>query len=377
MEKRDYYEILGIDKKASASDIKKAYRKLVKKYHPDVNKEQGAEEKFKEIQEAYEVLSNDSKREAYDKFGHAGAAGFNNTTNGGNGSYTEYTGYSGEPFDMGDIGEQIYRTFFGGNSNMNDFNFRYQTNEEKRPTQDRGADIHYKINLSFDEAMKGGEYKIKIAKDDTCTECNGTGSKSGKETDCPVCHGTGQQKQVRNSIFGQMVVMGICQNCKGTGKVITDPCPNCKGTGVKQKEETINIRVPAGAYDGMILRFTGGGNTGRNGGTTGDLYIELEIGISKDFERRGNDIYSQIDIPVYTAVLGGKIDVKSIFETIKLKIPKGTQSGTIFRVKGNGCPVFNSKGERGDQYIQVDIDIPKKLSRREKQLWEAIEEEND
>lgn len=359
MEKRDYYEVLGVDKKASASEIKKAYRKLVKKYHPDVNKGADAEEKFKEVQEAYEVLSDESKRSAYDQFGHAGTAGFNP---GGAGGYTDF---GGAPFDMGDI----FNTFFGGNMGGG---FGFDFGGGSRGVDNSGSDIRYRIRLSFDEAMKGGDFKIKVRREERCEECDGSGSKSGKKKECPVCKGSGQSQQVRETIFGRMAMMSTCQNCGGAGEVVDDPCDKCKGSGIENIEETFDIKVPAGAYDGMVLRFRGGGNAGRNGGAVGDLYIEIGVDSSPRFERRGNNIYSEIDISVYTAVLGDVVNVETIFEDVKLKIPKGTQPGTIFKLKGKGVPLFNSPKDRGDHYVRVNIEIPTKLSRQEKELWEKL-----
>ncbi|MDD4382142.1 MAG: molecular chaperone DnaJ, partial [Candidatus Dojkabacteria bacterium] len=358
MTKRDYYDVLGVDKKASQSEIKKAYRKLVKKYHPDVNKEGDSEEKFKEVQEAYEVLSDESKRSAYDQFGHAGTAGFD-----GGSSYDFNQG--GAPFDMGDI----FNSFFGGSGFGFDFgNFSSGGNR----VEEKGSDIRYRVRLSFMEAMKGGEYKIKITRDTACEECKGTGSKSGKVETCPECKGSGQQRQVRNTIFGSIAVMGVCQKCMGRGTIIKDPCQKCRGTGVISEQESISIKIPAGAYDGMVLRFRNGGNAGRHGTPNGDLYVEIEVEPSTIFERRGNDIYSQQDIKVYTAVLGGDIKINTILGDVKLKIPKGTQSGTIFRIKGKGCPVLNTEDKRGDHYVRINVEIPAKLNRKEKELWEEI-----
>ncbi len=361
MEKRDYYEILGVDKKATASEIKKAYRTLVKKYHPDVNKNSDAEEKFKEIQEAYEILSDESNRSAYDQYGHAGTAGFNpGSTNG-------YSDFSGAPFDMGDI----FNSFFGGAGSDFGFNFGGQ----RGPRQDIGSDIRYRIRISFEEAMKGGEFKIKVKREERCEKCNGTGSKSGRKKECPVCKGTGQQQQVRRTIFGQMAVMSSCQNCGGTGEIVEEPCAKCGGSGVVNIEESITVKVPAGAYDGMTLRFRGGGNAGRNGGSVGDLYIEVEVESSSIFERRGNDIYSEVSIPVYKAVLGDTVSIKTVSEDVKLKIPKGTQPGTIFRLRLKGAPILNSEKGRGDHYVRININIPTKLSKKEKEMWEALKEQ--
>jgi molecular chaperone DnaJ len=371
MDKRDYYEVLGVKKDATKEELKKAYRKLVKKYHPDVNKGDDAEEKFKEVQEAYETLSDESKRSAYDQYGHAGTAGFNPGAGNGGYSYSQ----QGVPFDMGDI----FNTFFGGGGDFGGgFGFDFSQGAERGrrggPKEDVGADIRYRVRVSFDEAMKGGEYKIKIKRDIPCDKCEGTGSEDGKTKECPVCKGTGQERQVRNTILGQMAVMSTCSNCGGTGKVVENPCPKCKGTGVLEKEEELTIKIPAGAYDGMILRFRGGGNAGRNGGIPGDLYIEIEVEASAKFERRGNDIYSQESIPVHIAVLGGTIEVETIFKEVKLKIPKGTQPGTIFKLKEKGCPVLNQEGKRGDHYVRVDVDIPTRISKKERKLWEELGE---
>ena len=361
MEKRDYYEVLGIDKKASQEDIKKAYRKLVKKYHPDVNKDDGAEEKFKEVQEAYEILSDDSKRSAYDQYGHAGTAGFNP----GSGGYSDFSGFGGgAPFDMGDI----FNTFFGGGSFNQDFGFGGQQARAKQG----GSDVTYRVRLKFMEAMEGGEYVIKVQREEECDVCNGTGSKSGKKKTCPVCKGTGQERQVRNTILGQIAMMGVCSRCHGTGNIVDDPCKECSGTGVKTRREDVKIKVPAGAYDGMTLRFRGGGNAGHNGSGHGDLYVEIEVETSDIFERRGNDIYSDVSIPIPMAVLGGEVNVDTVAGNVLLKIPKGTQAGTIIRLRDKGAYILNEKGKRGDHYVRVNLDIPTRLNRREKELWEEL-----
>lgn len=363
MDKRDYYEILGVKKDVSKEELKKAYRKLVKKYHPDVNKETDSEEKFKEVQEAYETLSDDTKRAAYDQYGHAGTAGFDPGTAG------EYGFQGGTPFDMGDI----FSTFFGGSDFTRGFGFDFGQGEYV-PRENVGADIRYKVRVTFQEAMKGGEFKIKINRDVKCDKCDGTGSKDGKTKECPICNGTGQERQVRNTILGQVAVMSTCSNCGGTGKVVETPCDECNGSGIKSKEESVTIKIPAGAYDGMTLRFRGGGNAGRTGGSVGDLYIEIEVEASDKFERRGNDIYSQEKVPVYLAVLGGSTKVKTIDGDVNLKIPKGTQSGTIFKLRKEGCPVIGREGERGDHYVRVNVDIPRRLDRKEKKLWEELKE---
>lgn len=358
MSKRDYYEVLGVSKDSKKEDIKKAYRKLVKKYHPDVNKDGDAEEKFKEIQEAYEVLSDEGKRSAYDQYGHAGTQGFNPGSNGFNGY-----GYSGEPFDMGDI----FNTFFGGNMGGFDFGFGPQ-----RRNNLKGEDIRYKIRLSFIEAMEGGEFEIKIRRNVACSTCNGSGSSTGKRVTCDICNGSGRERRVQNSILGQIAVMAECSKCKGTGKVPEKECPKCHGTGIESEESKVKIKVPKGSYDGMVLRFREGGNVGVGGTPAGDLFIEVEVEPSAKFERRGSDLYSTENIPVYVAVLGGTIDVETIYGDVDLKIPSGTQSGTIFRIKDKGAPVIGRESEQGDLYVKVNVDIPKRVSRKERKLWEEM-----
>lgn len=362
MSKRDYYEILGISKDAKKEDIKKAYRKLVKKLHPDVNKEAGSEEKFKEVQEAYEVLSDESKRKAYDQYGHAGTQGF--SPGGGNG-FNGYSTYGDAPFDMGDI----FNTFFGGGGGDFGFNFG-RSGSRKR--SNLGEDLRYRIRLSFEEAMHGGEYEIKVKRNVRCSNCQGSGSENGERKTCDVCNGTGRERRVQNSFLGQIAVMAECSKCNGMGSIPEKVCSKCSGTGIETQEEKVKIRVPAGVYDGMILRFREGGNAGEAGGEYGDLYVEIEVEPSVEFERRGNDLYSIEEIPVHIAVLGGNIQVSTVDGSVKLKIPKGTQPGTVFRIKGEGAPVLAKEGSKGDLYVRVDVKIPEKISRKEKELWEEL-----
>ena len=363
--KRDYYEILGIDKKASSEEIKKAYRKLVKKYHPDVNSSDNAEDKFKEVQEAYEVLSDESKRKAYDQYGHAGTAGFGGQSD----PYSGFNGYTqGAPFDMGDI----FNTFFGG-GNASNFGFGFGNNSS-RQTQVRGTDVRYRIGLSFQESVTGGDFKLKIERDVPCSKCKGTGSETGKTKVCPTCGGSGRVQKVQRTILGSISMNSVCEECEGTGEVPEEKCSKCGGTGseVERKEE--KIKVPAGAYDGMVLRFKGGGNAGPKGTPPGDLYIEVEVEPSKQFERRGNDIYTEEDIPIYTAVLGGETKVNTPYGKVTLKIPKSTEGGSIFRIRDKGMPVLGRENEKGDMYVKVNLIVPKKLSRKEKKLWEEMKE---
>lgn len=362
MSKRDYYKVLGVSKDAKKEEIKKAYRKLVKKYHPDVNKEAGTEEKFKEVQEAYETLSDEAKRKAYDQYGHAGTRGFDPRS--GNGAGYEY-GFGGTAFDMGDI----FNTIFGGG-----FGFDSAFGQDSAPRDTGGEHLRYKMKFSFQEAMKGGEYSIKVKREVRCSKCNGSGSESGKRKTCPTCKGTGRERRVQSSFLGQISVMAQCSECHGMGTVPEEVCVKCSGSGLETKEEKVKIRIPAGAYDGMVLRFREGGNAGPMGGDYGDLFIEIEVEPSRKFERRGNDLYSVESISIPIAVLGGTVEVETIKEDVKLKIPSGTQPGTIFRIKGEGSPVLGKDGVRGDLYVRVDVKIPKRLSREEKKQWEKLKD---
>lgn len=355
MEKRDYYEVLGIKKGASEQEIKKAYRKLAKQYHPDVNKEADAESKFKEVQEAYEVLSDSSKRSAYDQYGHAGTQGF-----GGAGAGFSDFDFGGSPFDMGDI----FSSFFG--SDMGGFGFG---NSGRRENVVR--DLRYRIKISFMEAMKGGEYGINVNREVVCEKCDGTGSENKKMKECKTCKGEGRVRKVQQSILGTMAFITECDDCHGLGKIPEKECKECNGSGIVDKQEKVNIKVPAGAHDGMILRFSNAGHTSKNG-NVGHLYVEVEVEPHEYFERRENDIYSNEEISVYTAVLGGEVEVDTIDGKVKLKIPNGTQSNTIFRIREKGSPVLGRSGERGDHYVKIIVNIPKKLSKDEKKKWEEL-----
>ena len=363
MDKKDYYEVLGVKKDAKKEEIKKAYRKLVKKYHPDVNEGEDAEEKFKEVQEAYEVLSDEKKRAAYDQYGHAGTQGFDPRS--GNGGGYQYTYGGGAPFDMGDI----FNTFFGGGNSSYGFDFGFGGRERQRVK--KGEDVRYRMKFSFKEAMEGGEYTLNVKRMVKCSKCEGTGSETGKRKKCDVCKGTGRERRVQNSFLGQISVMAQCSKCEGLGTIPEEECSKCGGSGLESKTEKVKIKVPAGAYDGMVLRFREGGNASLDG-EYGDLFIELEVEPSEVFERRGNDLYSVEDIAIHTAVLGDTIKVRTIEGNVKLKIPSGTQPGTIFRVKGEGSPILGKEDARGDLYVKVDVKIPKRLKKEERKLWEKL-----
>ncbi len=355
MEKRDYYEVLEVGKESSLQEIKKAYKKLAKKYHPDRNKDGDAEKNFKEVQEAYETLSDESKRKAYDQYGHAGTQGFSSSA--GAGGY-EYADFGGMPFDMGDIFEQ----FFGGGG------------QRRTRRNGRGSDLKYRVKMDFMESMEDQEIVINIARDIPCEKCSGTGSKSGKMKDCSTCGGVGQVKRVQESFLGRMSFVSECPDCLGKGKVAESLCEECKGVGIWSKKEEMKIKIPAGAYDGMTLKFGGGGNAPAGGGEFGDLYIELVVEPHEIFERRGDDIYSKKQISVTTAVLGDVVPVDTVLGAVKLKVPAGTQPGAIFKIRRKGSAVVGHPSRRGDHYVQLDIDIPQKLSRQERKLWEQLKE---
>jgi molecular chaperone DnaJ len=364
MSQRDYYEVLGINKESDPKEIKKAYRKLAKEYHPDHNKSEDAETKFKEVQEAYEILSDDSKKRAYDQYGHAGAQGFGGQYGGGQAGAQGFGG--GAPFDMGDLGD-IFGSFFGGGGGMGGFGGGRSSNE--------GESLRYAIRLDFMEAMEGGEYKVNVDRDVACKDCDGTGSEDKELVTCDVCKGQGRVRKVQNTILGGIQVVAECDNCHGVGKEAKNKCKTCSGRGVQEETKAIKINIPAGAYDGMVLRYRGSGSAGANGGETGDLFIEISVDPHEEFSRRGNDIHAKEDISVSLAVLGGTIEVPTILGKVKLKIPNGTQSETIFRIKDKGVPVIGREGKRGDHYVRIIVNIPKKVSKEDKKLWEKLSKE--
>lgn len=353
---KDYYDVLGVSKTATEDEIKRAYRKLARKYHPDLNKDnpKAAEEKFKEVNEAYHVLSDADKRAQYDQFGHdayqqaaRGGAGF-----GGQGGFG---GFGGQGFDFGgfDMGD-IFDMFGGGSRRQNN-----------GPQQ--GADLRYDMEISLREAATGVKKKFTVTKNDTCNHCHGTGAEPGSEVEtCPDCHGTGQQRVVRNTPLGQMVNIVTCRRCGGTGKLIKKKCSSCRGTGTVRKSKTIEVNIPAGADSGVRMRVSGEGEPGKRGGPKGDLYVYIFVRNDPDFEREGDDLYRECDIPFTTAALGSTIHVKTLFEEVELKIPAGTQTGTRFRISGKGMPHMQST-RKGDLYVKVRVVVPKKLREKEKE----------
>ena len=348
MAKRDYYEVLGVSKNATEQELKQAYRKLALKYHPDKNKgNPEAEEKFKEATEAYEVLRDPQKRASYDKFGHEGVQGFDGF---GRRAYSDFSDIFGD-FDLGDIFDSFFGASFG-------------SRKGGRRTR-RGADIQYDLGITLEETASGKEAHIEVPRNEMCDKCNGTGSAAGtKASVCPVCNGTGQIRQTQ----GFFSITQTCYKCRGEGKIITSPCKACGGTGLKTRKRTITVKVPAGVESGSRLKITGEGEQGPNSGPPGDLYVVIHVSKHPYFERHGNDIISIVDVSFPLVCLGGEIEVPTISgQKVKMKIPQGTENGQVFRLKGNGIPYLGSYG-RGDQLVKININVPKKLTPRQKEL---------
>lgn len=339
-EKRDYYEVLGVPRDASAEDVKKAYRKLARQYHPDVNKSPDAESKFKEVKDAYDVLSDDQKRATYDRYGHVDPnQGF------GGGGAQDFGGF-GDIFDM----------FFGGGG-------RRDPNAPQR-----GNDLQYTMTIEFKEAIFGKEKEITIPRTENCDTCHGSGAKPGtKPETCSVCHGSGQQEVVQNTPFGRMVNRRSCSNCSGTGRVIKDKCGTCHGSGKVKRQRKIMVRIPAGVDDGAQIRMSGEGESGTRGGPPGDLYIVLRVKPHEYFERENDDIYCEVPLTFAQAALGDEIEIPTLTEKVKLKIPAGTQTGTYFRLKGKGVPKLRGYGQ-GDQHVKVTVVTPTSLSEEQKDI---------
>ncbi|HEY2421881.1 MAG TPA: molecular chaperone DnaJ [Neobacillus sp.] len=347
MSKRDYYEVLGVSKSASKDEIKKAYRKLSKQYHPDINKEADANDKFKEIAEAYEVLSDDQKKAQYDQFGHTDP----NQGFGGGGDFGG--GFGGF--------EDIFNTFFGGGGGGGS-----RRRDPNAPRQ--GADLQYTMTVSFEEAAFGKETDIEIPREETCHTCSGSGAKPGtKPETCKHCNGSGQLNVEQNTPFGRIVNRRTCQYCNGTGKEIKNKCATCGGSGKVKKRKKIHVKIPAGIDDGQQLRMTGQGEAGTNGGPAGDLYVVFHVREHEFFERDGDDVYCEMPITFVQASLGDEIEVPTLHGKVKLKVPAGTQTGTKFRLKGKGIPNVRGYGI-GDQHVLVQIITPTKLTDKQKQL---------
>lgn len=353
-DKRDYYEVLGVAKGASDDELKKAFRKEAKKYHPDLHPgDKEAEAKFKEVNEAYEVLSNPEKRQKYDQFGHAGV-----DPNFG-------AGAGGSGFgDFGDIFSDIFGGFggFGGG---------------RRNGPKRGNDVRQVVNISFEEAAFGCKKQINITKMDSCDTCHGTGAKPGTSAEtCRRCGGTGQIQTQQRTILGYMTNVTTCPDCNGTGKIIKEPCRDCRGTGKVRKSKTVEINIPAGIDDGQTIQLTGQGEPGSQGGPAGDLLITVRVRPHEMFKRHDNDIYLEMPISFVQAALGATLTVPTLDGAVQYDIPEGTQSETRFRLRGKGVPFIRGKG-RGDQYVTVRVEVPKNLSSKQKEMLKEFEEDSN
>ncbi|WZL74624.1 molecular chaperone DnaJ [Clostridiaceae bacterium 35-E11] len=354
MSKRDYYEILDIEKGADEQAIKRAYRKMAMKYHPDRNPgDKEAEEKFKEVNEAYEILSDPNKRAKYDQFGHAGV---DPNAQGGFGGASGFGGFD-------DIFGDIFDMFGGGFSGG-----------RRRTGPQKGADLKYELGISFEEAAFGAEKEISISRHENCSACDGTGAKPGttKKT-CSKCNGTGELRYAQRTPLGQFVNVKTCDECHGEGSIIEKPCDQCNGTGKERKDKKVQIKIPAGVDTGSVIPLRGEGEPGIKGGPAGDLYIVLRVKPHEIFKRDANDVICEVPITFVQAALGDELVVPTLDGKIKYKIPEGTQSGTIFRIKGKGIPNLRGYG-RGDHYVKVIVEIPKKLNEKQKELLKKFAE---
>lgn len=356
MSKRDYYEVLGVSKDASADELKKAFRRAAVKYHPD--KEGGDESKFKEVNEAYDVLKDASKRQRYDQFGHAGVGG--NTGGGGN-PFEGFGGFNGQNvnFDFGDGGlGDIFGQFFGGGS------------RSQRPR--RGRDVEVSLQLSFEEAVFGVEHSFDLDIDDTCSHCKGSTVEPGYEMKtCETCKGAGQQARMMNTIFGQIQQNVVCETCHGRGRVPEKECSVCHGRGTERRKQTMKVKIPAGIDDGATIRLSGRGEA-TEGGEKGDLYVNIRVKAHKHFTREGNIILSEEHVSMVDAALGTEIDVDTVDGSVRMKVPAGTQSGTDFKLSSHGVPHLNGNG-RGPHIVSIVVDTPTKLSKKQRELLEEFE----
>ena len=356
-EKRDYYEVLGIQKGASEDEIKKAYKKLARKYHPDMNPgDKEAEEKFKEVNEANEVLSDPEKKARYDQFGFAGVDP-NYGAGAGGGAY-------GGGFDFGDLGD-IFGSFFGGG-------FGSQRRNPDAPQ--RGESIRASVSISFTEAAFGCEKSVTIERSEQCPTCKGSGCAPGTTPEiCPDCHGSGTVQTRRQTPMGVFASNGPCRKCGGTGRLIHQPCSDCRGSGAVRKRRTIKVNIPAGIDHGQTISLRGQGGAGKNGGPAGDLLITIMVQPHEIFRRDGVDVFCEAPITFTQAALGAELEIPTIDGKVKYSIPEGTQTGTVFRLKGKGVPVLNGRG-RGDQYVTVVIETPRSLNKEQKEALRRFSE---
>ena len=366
--KRDLYEVLGVSKDASDTDIKRAYRKLSKQYHPDINKEAGAEEKFKEIAEAYEILSDSQKRAAYDQYGHASYDPNSGFSGGDFGGFEGFGGFGGQGFSGSYTGgfEDIFDTFFGGGGGR-------RGNRANMPRQ--GADLQYVMDLTFEEAIFGKEEVIHYHRNAECETCHGTGAKPGTDpVTCSKCHGAGVINVERATPFGRMMSQTTCDVCGGTGQEIKEKCETCHGHKHVEETHKVKVKVPAGVENGNQMPLRGQGGAGENGGPYGDLYVIFRVGKSDTFEREGADIFYELPINFAQAALGDEVDVPTVHGKVKLKVPAGTQSGTVLRLRGKGAPRLRGSG-MGDQHVTVRVVTPKHLTDKQREAMQIFGKE--
>ena len=363
-DKKDYYEVLGITKNATDDEIKKAYRKLARKYHPDLNRDdpKAAEAKMKEINEAYDVLKDKEKRAQYDQFGHAAFSGGGYGQGGGT-----YTNINMDDIfgNMGGGFGDIFEQFFGGGHT--------RTRQQKRGPE-RGADLRYDLAIAFEEAAFGKEMSIKVPRFEPCEECGGTGAKKGTTPDeCPDCHGTGMRQTTTRTPFGVIANTRPCDRCRGTGQIIKNPCGHCHGVGKVKVERDIKINIPKGVDEGQRLRIANGGQAGERGGQPGDLYVYIRIKPHKIFSRDGTSVFCEMPISFVQATLGARVEAPTIDGKIELTIPEGTQSGTVLKIAGKGIPKLRGEG-RGDEFVKIKVLTPKNLTSRQKKLLREFED---
>jgi len=361
-QKRDYYEVLGVDKNADDATIKRAFRKLAKKYHPDANPgDSAAAEKFREANEAYAVLSDEQKRRAYDTYGHAAFDA--------NSAAGQSSGFGG--FDFGGMDfSDIFGDIFGFGGSRGGFS-SYGGSAANQAT--RGQSIRTGVRITFDEAIKGCKKTVKIRYMDECKKCNGTGAKPGTQPEtCTRCNGRGQVVVTRQSMFGTMQQVTTCPDCQGSGKIVKEKCPDCHGDGYITTQKNIEITIPAGIDDGQTLRRSGGGDPGTNGGPRGDLLVDIAVSQHPFFKRQGTNIYSTEEISFATAALGGKKVIRTVDGNVELQIKPGTQSDTKTRLRGKGVPSLNNPDVRGDQYVTIVVNIPSSLNKEQKEALKAF-----
>lgn len=361
--KRDYYEVLGVDKNVSDDDLKKAYRRLAKKYHPDANPDnkEEAEKKFKEVNEAYEVLSDKQKRSMYDRFGHSGPNGYSSDFSGFSG-FEGFSGFGDGGFDV-DLGD-IFSSFFGGGAS--------RTQRKNGPQ--RGRDIRVRIDISFQEAAFGVTKEITINREEQCETCKGSGCRPGTSPEtCRVCGGKGQIRTVQNTILGQIQSTRTCDACGGTGTKITNPCPECKGNGTVRKQRKIKFGIPEGIDNGQVISLRGEGEPGLRGGMSGDLYITVFVKPDATFSRKGDNLACTVHISFAQAALGAVIKVPTLQGEVDYDLPEGTQSGTVFSIKGKGIKNLNSRAV-GDLNFTVIVDIPRRLSNEQREVIKRLAE---